>query len=344
MNQSVACYSVEDLQESLQDNLQESHQENSQKDEQELFDDVIDGLTATPKTLPCKYFYDEYGSQLFEKICELDEYYITRTELSMLKQYAPEMAELIGEDAVVIEPGSGAGEKIQILLDNLQNPQAYIPIEISKEILQRSANIIEEKYSGLQVFPVESDFTQSLENFSKAIKGQQISDNHCLFFPGSTLGNFSPLQAIDLLKTFSAIVGKQGSLLLGVDRLKSIEVIEAAYNDKQGVTAEFNKNILQRINRELGADFDLENFEHISIFNAQESRIEMHLTSCEDQTVTIANRSVGFTQGETIHTENSYKYSDAVFKQLVEESGLSIKKQWLDENELFSIYLLVHAS
>lgn len=329
MNQSVAYRPIE---------VVEEVQDTSKNDA--FFYDVISGLTVSPKTLPCKYFYDEQGSLLFEKICQLDEYYITRTELAMLKQYAPEMAEYIGEDAVVIEPGSGAGEKIQRLLDNLKQPQAYIPIEISKEILQRSTDIIEQTYPGVQVYPVESDFTQSLQQFSSAVN-EHVGDNRCLFFPGSTLGNFSPAQAVELLTIFAGIVGRHGCLLVGVDRLKSLDIIEAAYNDAQGVTAAFNSNILQRINRELDAHFDLERFAHKAIFNPQESRIEMHLSSQGEQTVHIGNEVIRFADQETIHTENSYKYSDTVFQQLAQQSGLRIQRHWLDDAQLFSIYLLV---
>jgi dimethylhistidine N-methyltransferase len=336
MNQSVACHKIESEETLLE------IQQNKQRDEQsnEFFNDVLEGLSSLPKTLPCKYFYDEQGSLLFEKICQLDEYYITRTELAMLNQYAPEMAGLIGEDAVVIEPGSGAGEKIRILLDSLNQPEAYIPIEISKEILKRSAKIIEQAYPSLQVYPIESDFTHSLYNFAAAVDNQ-VGDNRCLFFPGSTLGNFSPSQSVELLKIFAGIVGSSGCLLVGLDRLKPVEIIKAAYNDIQGVTAAFNKNILQRINNELGANFDISRFKHEAIFNAAQSRIEMLLISQCEQTVDLGGDTITFDCHETIHTENSYKYSDAVFTQLVEKSGLTIKRHWLDELKLFSIYLLV---
>ena len=323
----------------LPDTLNDTEQAHEDDCHWSFLHDVLEGLQQTPKTLPCKYFYDDRGSRLFEDICLLDEYYITRVELKILQQYANEIAALIGDNAVVIEPGSGAGEKIQLLLSALSQVKAYIPIEISREILQRSSDVIQKKYPELLVYPVQSDFSTSLDNFTQAVSNT-IGDNRCLFFPGSTIGNFSPDQAIDLLKKFVGIIGPSGCILIGVDRLKNRDILRAAYNDSRGVTAAFNKNILQRANYELGANFTVDQFSHKATFNEHDSRIEMHLSSNIKQTVTIAGKDIVFNESETIHTENSYKYSDDLFQSLLRQSGLQVKKQWLDKEQLFSLYLL----
>lgn len=301
--------------------------------------DVVDGLGAEPKTLPCKYFYDEKGSLLFEDICLLGEYYITRTEMQMLQNYGEEIAELIGPQAVLIEPGSGAGEKVQLLLNLLDNPAVYIPIEISGEILQRSTQIIQNKHPELMVYPVEADFSAPLDIIASTIE-EQVGGNRCLFFPGSTIGNFSPDQAVSLLQQFAKLIGDEGSMLVGVDRLKDRNTLVAAYDDALGVTADFNKNLLTRINNELGGDFSLDQFQHQARFNEEESRIEMHLISQQEQSIQIADNEFHFQSQESIHTENSYKYSDEVFAELVADSGLKIKKHWMDADKLFSLYLL----
>lgn len=323
----------------LKKTIIESDLEETESKNMSFLSDVVSGLSNNKKTLPCKYFYNEAGSQLFEKICELDEYYITRTELALLKTYAQDIAELIGENAIVIEPGSGAGEKIQLLLDSLAKPLAYIPIEISGEFLQYSCEVIETKFPQLMVYPVEADFTKPLPHVAQTIK-QQVGDNCCLFFPGSTIGNFSPSEAVTLLSQFKELIGEKGSMLIGVDRLKSLGTLIPAYDDAKGVTAEFNKNLIKRINLELDANFKTDQFKHEARFNQEESRIEMHLVSQQEQAVTIGSHRFEFQNQETIHTENSYKYSDEVFVGLIQNSGLKVDVSWQDEQGLFSVYLL----
>lgn len=288
------------------------------------------------KTLPCKYFYDERGSQLFTEICEQEEYYLTNTEMELLRNHAQDIAKIIGKGASIIEPGSGAGEKIQTLLRALDEPNCYIPLDISEEILQESANIIASAFPEIEVKPIQVDFTANVE-----LPELNASHNKRLvFFPGSTIGNFNQEEVVEFLGKLRSMAGQGGSLLIGVDLIKDKEVLEAAYDDKNGVTAEFNKNLLHRINDELNADFDPNAFVHNAFFNDEESRIEMHLTSQQDQSVQIQDKTFDFVEGETIHTENSYKYSVSGFITLAQDNGFELEKVWQDENELFGLFYL----
>lgn len=300
--------------------------------------DVLEGLNKSQKTLPCKYFYDETGSQLFEDICQLDEYYITRTELKLLEDIKLELAEHIGKDAVIIEPGAGAGKKIQILLHALKSPQTYVPMDISKDFLFYSANVIQNKFPDIEVSPIQGDFTQPIKWLDKK------SDNRIVFFPGSTIGNFEPELAVDFLKNMKNLMGKMGAIIIGVDRIKDRQALINAYDDSLGITATFNKNLLSRINQELNGNFKLEKFEHEAIFNENSSRIEMHLISKEKQSVMINGKVIRFEKNETIHTENSHKYSNESFLQLVSQAGMKSIKNWSDKRDFLSIYYLIPTS
>ena len=320
----------------------------SKADEDTFLADVIHGLSASPKRLPCKYFYDERGSQLFEKICELDEYYVTRTEWDIFVGAQAELVQLIGANANVIEPGSGAGKKIRLLLKNLPSPSSYLPWEISYEFLMASAQRIREEFRALDVMPIHGDFTQQPDQTAihnlrlrQKIKGGR----NIVFFPGSTIGNFEHEQAITLLRQFSSLAGRDGALIVGIDLVKNAEVLERAYDDKAGITADFNINLLHRANRELDADFDIDNgFTHQAIFNHEQSRIEMHLLSTKDQVVAVGNHKFGFNQGETIHTENSHKYSLNGFSELVQQAGLRVKRIWRDQQDYFALTYLESAA
>jgi len=298
--------------------------------------DVLDGLTDEPKRLPCKYFYDERGSQLFEQICDLPEYYPTRTEIGILQKYGPEIADAIGSKCAVIEYGSGSGLKTETLLAHLHEPNAYFPVDISREHLQQSAAAIDEKFPGLAVIPVCADFTQPFELPTELVNGSR----KIAYFSGSTIGNFEIDEAIDLLEGMASLCGPSGGMLIGVDLVKARHVLEAAYDDSEGVTAEFNKNVLRRANADLDADFDLGGFEHRAIFNEADSRVEMHLVSRREQEVTIAGRSIHFDAGETIHTENSHKYTLESFAEIAAQAGLRVEQVWTDEREYFSVQYL----
>ncbi|WP_196140159.1 L-histidine N(alpha)-methyltransferase [Aliikangiella sp. G2MR2-5] len=305
------------------------------KETEEFAQDVIEGLSQKQKTLPCKYFYDSKGSQLFEDICELDEYYITRTELSLLDSIKQELANMIGSQATIIEPGAGAGTKIQKLLSALDSPKSYVPIDISEDFLNYSKEKINQKFPLLEVQPIKADFTDKV-HWDK----RTTESNRTVFFPGSTIGNFSPTQASKLLSNLAQLADVDGAVIVGFDLKKSVDRIEAAYNDKKGVTAKFNKNILSRINRELEADIDLDSFQHEALFNHEESRIEMHLKSRKAQTIEIEKQRFEFDKEETIHTENSYKYSNQAFIELADKAGLKSEKHWMDKERLVSMHYL----
>ncbi len=252
--------------------------------------DVLDGLRRRRKRLPCKYFYDAVGSRLFDRICELDEYYLTRCELDLLHRHAGEMAETAGPGAVLIEYGSGSGLKTRLLLDRLRDPAAYVPVDISGEHLESSAARLARRYPGLPVLPVVADFTRPFELPPlPATAGRRI-----VFFSGSTIGNFRPNEAVRLLRQMAQVCGPAGGLLVAADLKKDRAVLEAAYNDLAGVTAAFNLNLLTRINRELGGDFVPEAFRHHAFYNARRGRVEMHLVSREDQTVSVGETPVSF--------------------------------------------------
>ena len=300
-------------------------------------DDVFEGLSREQKELPCKYFYDDRGSELFNTICGLDEYYPTRTETALLQAHGREMADLIGPGVCLIEFGCGSLLKTRLLLDALRSPAAFVPIDISADHLLQSAAALAADYPNLEVLPVVADFTRPVKLPDKARKA---SENRIGFFPGSTIGNFDHAGAADFLATVADMVGGGGALLIGVDLKKDEDILVRAYDDAQGVTAAFNRNVLERINRELGGCFDIETFRHRALYNGAEGRIEMHLVSEKDQTVTVHDRDFTFTEGETIHTEDSYKYHVEEFSSFAARAGFRSARTWVDGNGLFSLHYL----
>lgn len=307
-----------------------------QPDTSALLEESIAGLKASPRQLPCKYFYDAEGARLFEQICELPEYYPTRTEVGILKQHLPEMAKLIGANARIVEYGSGAGTKIRLLLDALREPVAYTPIDISREQLAAAAEELQRDFAELEIQPVCADYSSALTLPSP----QRAFARSVVFFPGSTIGNFPQAEALALLKRFARLAAQgdqPGGLLIGVDVKKSRERIEAAYNDNQGVTADFNLNILKRLNREVGANFELEHWQHHAFWNEQSGAIEMHLVSRREQQVRINGDRFTFAEGDSVHTENSFKYSPEEFTELAAQAGFVRRGLWQDEEQLFSV-------
>lgn len=297
--------------------------------------DVIAGLSARPKRLPPKYFYDQMGARLFEQITALPEYYPTRTELAILREHAPEMARLLPEETALIEFGSGSTRKARILLDAAPSIAAYVPVDISAQWLAEEAARLRRDYPHLSVLPVAADFTHAFR-LPAALAGLPRGG----FFPGSTIGNFEPHQANAFLRHASRILEKDAILIVGVDLVKDIETLTAAYNDAAGVTAAFNLNLLARINRELGADFDLAAFGHQAFFNRERSRIEMHLASRRDQRVKICGRVIEFGECETIHTENSYKYTVESFATATRRAGWTPVEAWTDADGYFLVQAL----
>jgi len=301
-----------------------------------LTNDVLDGLKKEPKELSSVWFYDELGSFLFDNICELPEYYITRTELQIMHGHATEMAQHIGPDAALIEFGSGTSLKTRLLLDRLEQPLAYVPVDISREHLFTAAGALAKDYPHLHIVPVCADFTQNFElpQFIRA------AERRIVYFPGSTLGNFDRRQARALLARMRDLVGKNGAVLIGIDLRKDPRILERAYDDSAGVTAEFNINALRHVNRELGADFDLDAFDHLAVWVEHESRIEMHLVSKRDQTVHLGGEKVRIGRGEHLRTEYCHKYTLDSFSELAATAGLAVKRVWMDPNKLFSVQLL----
>jgi dimethylhistidine N-methyltransferase len=307
--------------------------------DEEFLTDVIDGLSKPQKTLPCKYFYDEKGSILFEQICKTPEYYVTRTECSIYAKYAAEMASLIGERALIIEPGAGSIKKISLLLETMKNPAGFIPMDISEEILQLSSDALSQQFPDLDITPIVIDFLnkEELHQLFAKLPSQPLVNKRIIFFPGSTIGNFHPEEAKQFLKQFADNLQSGDGLLIGVDLVKDHKILENAYNDAEGVTADFNLNLLHRINNELGGNVTVNAFEHKAIFNEEDSRIEMHIVSTQAQKIQLPNQSFSFDKNETIHTENSYKYSVEMFSEIARESGFSLEKVWKDSNSLFSV-------
>jgi len=295
---------------------------------------VLRGLSAPRKSLECKYFYDERGSALFDEICRQPEYYPTAVETGILEHCAAGVADLTGPGAELVELGSGASLKTRIVLRALQRPARYLPVDISAEYLQAAAASLADEFPDLKVRPVVADFTAPFR-LPARISGQP----RLLFFPGSTIGNFHPRDAAQFLgKTCREL--SADAMLIGVDLKKDRAVLDAAYNDAAGVTAAFNLNLLERINRELDANFDLDAFEHRAGYVERRGRIEMHLRSLRDQEVRVAGRKIHFAAGESIHTENSYKYSVDEFRELAARARWRMTHSWLDERALFSVYLL----
>lgn len=298
--------------------------------------DILDGLSQDQKQLSPKYFYDETGSRLFDQICDLPEYYLTRTELGIMREHVEAMTGLMGPRASIIELGSGSSLKTRILLDHVEEPAAYVPVDISRDHLLKTAGCLADDYPEIEILPVCADFTQSFELPEPAVE----PDRHVVYFPGSTIGNFSRDDAIDLLKQVRQVVNGNGALLVGVDLIKPRKVVEAAYNDTAGVTAKFNKNILARINRDHAGAFDPSRFEHDAVYDEEHHRIEMRLISCEEQDIPIAGQSIHFEKGEYIVTEHSHKYSIDEFGSIGEEAQFSLKDIWTDPDQLFSVQFL----
>lgn len=300
--------------------------------------EVLTGLRNPVKQIPSKYFYDEEGSRLFEEITGLEEYYPTRTETEIMRRNIDDLVARVGDNAMLVEYGSGNSEKTEILLEHLHNLAAYVPIDISTEHLEASANRIAKRFPGIEVIPVAADYS---DPDSFRIPGASRPASHrVVFYPGSTIGNFHPPEAVDFLAQMRTVCAPNGGIILGVDLRKDPAILQAAYNDLAGVTAAFNKNLLERINRELGADFDLDKWRHRAVFNGEASRIEMHLVSLGKQTVTIAGERIDFESGETIWTESSYKYTLARFEKLAAQARLRVARVWTDERELFSVQYL----
>ena len=298
----------------------------------EFRSDTLRGLSAEDRTLPSKYLYDEQGSQLFEEICRLPEYYPTRTELGILQDDAPEMADMLGRHCLLIEFGSGSTCKTRLLLDQLADPAGYVPVDIAREQLQESSLALGREYPTLRISPLCADFTTDINLPADAVGKRRV-----VYFPGSTIGNLTPGEAVALLRRTARLCGPQGGLLLGVDQKKQPSILTQAYNDDAGVTAAFNVNILRRINRELGADFQIDQFWHHAFYNPKESRIEMHLVSRQDQWAAVAGHSFFFAEGETVRTEYSYKYNQRGLQGLALAAGFSVERVWTDPQNYFCV-------
>ncbi len=305
-------------------------------DTENFRDDVVNGLAQSRKALPPKYFYDARGSELFEAICDLPEYYPTRTELAMMQASARDIAQRLGPDCLLIEYGAGSGRKTRVLIEALA-PAAYVAIDISRTALQQCAAELAAAYPKVKVAAVCADYSRPMQ--LPVIEGI-APRRRVIYFPGSTIGNFTRADALAFLRQAHALAGSGGAMLAGVDLKKAPARLHAAYNDAQGVTAAFNMNLLARINRELEGNFELTAFEHHAFYDGTAGRIEMHLRSLREQTVRIAGQSFSFGSGETIHTENSCKYAVAEFQQLARDAGFTAAHCWVDAEQLFSVHHL----
>jgi dimethylhistidine N-methyltransferase len=298
--------------------------------------DVVQGLQKPAKELPSKYFYDEVGSQIFDRITQLDDYYPTRTELAIMQQEMPHIAHVLGSDCMLIEYGSGSSVKIQQLLKHLITPAAYVPIDISKEALTQAAHTLATMYPELEILPIYADYTS---DFALPQPKKHVA-RRVAYYPGSTIGNFDPNAAIRFLASIAQTCGPDGGLLIGVDLKKDYNILHRAYNDSEGVTARFNLHLLERINQQLAGDFQLQQFVHYAFYNPGIGRIEMHLESLKKQSVHLGEVTIGFKEGESIWTESSYKYTAAEFAQLASEAGFHVKHVWLDTQAYFSVQYL----
>jgi L-histidine N-alpha-methyltransferase len=298
-------------------------------------DHVTAGLGDQPKWLSAKYFYDSAGSELFEQITALPEYYPTRAELKILNENARAISAYIPLAAALVEFGTGSTRKARIVLNAAPQISAYVPVDISAEFLAAQAAALRRDVSHIAILPVVADFTRDFDLPSQIRARPRVG-----FFPGSTIGNFEPEDAAEFLRQAARILGHGSTMVIGIDLIKDAAVLNAAYDDAAGVTAKFNLNILRRMNRELDGDFDLSAFRHRAFYNADDHRIEMHLESLKEQTVTVAGKALHFARGETIHTENSYKYTVESFRALAESAGWRPVATWTDENELFSMHAL----
>lgn len=305
----------------------------------DFMQDVQKGLSLEQKRLPSMYFYDARGSSLFDRICELDEYYPTRTEVAILGQNATELAECVGERCMLVELGSGSSDKTRTLLRQLRRLHSYVPVDISKQHLSVAASRIAKAFPELAIYPVCADFMREL----KLPPTPSTPNKKMVFFPGSTIGNFGPVERRGLLRSIAALSGAGGSLLIGIDLQKDRLRLERAYNDEAGVTGEFNLNLLRRINRELGADFDVDAFDHQAVYEETRGRIEMHLVSRRSQQVTVGRRRFLVERGESICTEYSYKFTSSGFLEEAAEAGFFCERSWTDPDGLFSVVLLTVA-
>jgi L-histidine Nalpha-methyltransferase len=296
-------------------------------------DEILRGLTARQKRLSPKYFYDKRGSEIFDRICALAEYYPTRTEMRLMEDHLGEVAALVGERAVVIELGAGSNSKVRLLLDHLREPSAYVPVDISAQFLLEQVESLRADYPRVDMQPVFADFTRPFELPARP----NGSGRNLVFFPGSTIGNFTRRGALELLEVMAGKAKPGGALLIGVDLHKDPAILRAAYNDAEGVTAEFNLNLLARLNRELDAEFDLDRFAHQAVYDERERRIEMRLVSTARQRVSVGGVPVDFATGEYIITEYSHKYAPAEFHALAARAGFVPQRTWIDAAGLFSL-------
>jgi len=298
--------------------------------------DVIAGLRKSPKELPSKYFYDERGAALFERICSLEEYYIPRVEAAIMEENIGDIAGLLGRRVLLIEFGSGDCAKTRILLDNLSDIAGFVPVDIAREQLVAVADRLSADYPSLEVLPVCADFTQRFQLPAPGKEAERV----VAYFAGSNISNFDPLPTRRFLEHIASVCGARGRLLIGIDLKKDPAVLHRAYNDSQGVTAEFNLNLLRRINNELDGDFDLDGFRHRAFYNPEEGRVEMHLVSLREQSVHLDNTAITFAEGESIWTESSYKYTPQEFRKLAADAGFKVERVWTDDRQWFSIQYL----
>ena len=304
----------------------------------QIAEEVREGLSSHPKQLPPKLFYDAEGSRLFEQITETPEYYPTRTERSILEQYAPAVVAQAGTNLTLVEMGAGSASKTRVLITALLRRQLrleFYPVDVSSSALREAVSSLNGDFHGLHVSPIVADYSQHMPRLL-SLPGRKL-----VLFIGSTIGNFEPEEARDFLKRLRHALAPDDTLLLGFDMRKDAAILHAAYNDRQGVTARFNKNVLARINRELGGEFDLSSFDHVAFWNEKKSRIEMHLESAVDQAVWVQDlgQAFYFSRGERLHTENSYKFSKAAIATLLRRTGLRLENTWTDPEEWFSVVL-----
>ena len=297
--------------------------------------EIIEGLAQPQKTLSPKYFYDHTGSKLFDEICELPEYYLTRSEQEIMQACSAEIAEIIGPNASLIEFGSGSSLKTRTLLSHLDSPAAYVPVDISREHLEAAARSLAAEFPDLEILPVAADFTRPFPLPQPRV----MPERNLVYFPGSTIGNFGPEAALELLRVMHQEAGEDGALLIGVDLQKDKAILEAAYNDEAGVTAQFNLNILKRLNNEFGADFDPGKYKHRAIYNDESGRIEMRLVSTHQQRVSVGGRTFELAAGEFIVTEHSHKYTLEGFRKMAMLAGFQVDKVWIDSAGYFSVQL-----
>lgn len=304
--------------------------------ERELREEIVRGLSASPKWLPCKYLYDQRGSELFDQICELDEYYLTRTELGIMEDHADEMAACCGAECVLVEYGAGSSLKTRLLLDHLEDPLAYVPLDISGDHLLESATTLAAAYPDLHIVPVCADFNTQVDlSLLEEHDGKRVA-----YFPGSTIGNFMPEEAARFLHRIADMVGPGGGLLIGTDLQKDARLLEQAYNDAAGITGEFILNLLVRMNHEFDADFDLDQFEYEARYNADAGRMEMSVVSLADQTVSVGGRDIRFAAGEKLRAEYSHKYTLEQFRKICQPAGWHEQQIWTDDQNYFAVHYL----